>query len=154
MSPPPPPQQKNNSCMPSMPMFFTLAFLYPVKQLFQDFLLFKGNFIRSRKDSQYRGVAPLRYMCILHSTSYPPAEFILLFNSGSRGSRHSTDSGATSDSGEARDAVFDEKSSPFRSDLEASPPVSPTTPPPFQKGAYISKVKAVQANSYKYISRT
>ncbi|KAL9964479.1 hypothetical protein ACROYT_G028125 [Oculina patagonica] len=58
---------------------------------------------------------------------------------GSRGSRHSTDSGTTSDSGEARDTVFEDLSSPFRSDLEASPPVSPTTPPPFQKGAYISK---------------
>ncbi|XP_058965741.2 FERM, ARHGEF and pleckstrin domain-containing protein 2 isoform X1 [Pocillopora verrucosa] len=58
---------------------------------------------------------------------------------GSRGSRHSTDSGATSDSGEARDTMYDELSSPFRSDIETSPPVSPTSPISFQKGAYISK---------------
>ena len=61
---------------------------------------------------------------------------------GSRGSRHSTDSGTTSDSGEARDNVFEEPSSPFRSSMEMSPPVSPTTPSLFQKGAYISKVKS------------
>ena len=62
--------------------------------------------------------------------------------SGSRSSRHSTDSGTTSDSVETRDTVFDETASPFRSSLEMSPPVSPSTPtPPFtQKGAYISKV--------------
>ena len=37
--------------------------------------------------------------------------------------------------------MFDETASPFRSSLEMSPPVSPSTPtPPFiQKGAYISK---------------
>lgn len=60
---------------------------------------------------------------------------------GSRSSRHSTDSGTTSDSVETRDTVFDETASPFRSSLEMSPPVSPSTPtPPFtQKGAYISK---------------
>ena len=60
---------------------------------------------------------------------------------GSRGSRHSADSGTTSDSTETKDNVFDETASPFRSSLEMSPPVSPSTPtPPFiQKGAYISK---------------
>ena len=60
---------------------------------------------------------------------------------GSRGSRHSADSGTTSDSTETKDNVFDETGSPFRSSLEMSPPVSPSTPtPPFiQKGAYISK---------------
>lgn len=63
---------------------------------------------------------------------------------GSRGSRHSTDSGTTSDSNETRDTVFDDLSSPFRSDLEASPPMTPTTPPLFQKGAYISKVRIVR----------
>lgn len=72
----------------------------------------------------------------------PSAEFILCLISGSRGSRHSTDSGATSDSGEARDTMYDELSSPFRSDIETSPPVSPTSLISFQKGAYISKVKA------------
>ena len=51
---------------------------------------------------------------------------------GSRGSRHSADSGATSDSTETKDNVFDETASPFRSSLEMSPPVSPSTPtPPF-----------------------
>ncbi|KAJ7328118.1 FERM, ARHGEF and pleckstrin domain-containing protein 1 [Desmophyllum pertusum] len=64
---------------------------------------------------------------------------ILSLNSGSRGSRHSSDSGTTSDSGETRDRVFEDLSSPFRSDLEMSPPVTPTTPPLFQKGGYISK---------------
>jgi len=59
---------------------------------------------------------------------------------GSRGSRHSTDSGTTSDSGDTRDTVFEDLSSPFRSDLETSPPMSPSSPPSFQKGAYISKV--------------
>ena len=63
---------------------------------------------------------------------------------GSRGSRHSTDSGTTSDSNETRDTVFEDLSSPFRSDLEASPPMTPTTPPLFQKGAYISKVRIVR----------
>ena len=60
---------------------------------------------------------------------------------GSQGSRHSADSGTTSDSIETKDKVFDETASPFRSSLEMSPPVSPSTPtPPFiQKGAYISK---------------
>ena len=62
---------------------------------------------------------------------------------GSRGSHHSTDSGTTSDSTETRDTVFDETASPFRSSLEMSPPVSPSTPPLFQKGAYISKVKSL-----------
>ena len=63
--------------------------------------------------------------------------------SGSRGSRHSTDSGTTSDSaGETRDTVFEEPGSPFRSSMEMSPPVSPTTPTMFQK-AYISKVNSV-----------
>lgn len=76
------------------------------------------------------------------SMHLPSAEFILCLISGSRGSRHSTDSGATSDSGEARDTMYDELSSPFRSDIETSPPVSPTSPISFQKGAYISKVKA------------
>lgn len=58
---------------------------------------------------------------------------------GSRGSRHSTDSGTTSDSADTRDTVFDDLSSPFRSDMESSPPMTPTTPPFVQKGAYISK---------------
>lgn len=63
--------------------------------------------------------------------------------SGSRGSRHSTDSGTTSDSaGETKDCVFEEPGSPFRSSMEMSPPVSPTTPTMFQK-AYISKVNSV-----------
>ena len=47
----------------------------------------------------------------------------------------------TADSTEKKDNVFDETVSPFRSSLEMSPPVSPSTPtPPFiQKGPYISK---------------
>ena len=36
--------------------------------------------------------------------------------------------------------MFEDLSSPFRNDLETSPPMSPSTPPSFQKGAYISKV--------------
>ena len=60
---------------------------------------------------------------------------------GSRGSRHSADSGTTSDSTETKNNVFDETGSSFRSSLEMSPPVSPSTPTAsfIQKGAYISK---------------
>ena len=66
---------------------------------------------------------------------------------GSRGSRHSADSGTTSDSTETKDNVFDETASPFRSSLEMSPPVSPRTPTP----PFIQKAPTYQRLVFLYL---
>ena len=57
----------------------------------------------------------------------------------SRGSRTSQQSSDT-DTSSAQDNVFEEPASPFRSELEMSPPVSPTTPTGFKNIEAIAKV--------------
>lgn len=62
--------------------------------------------------------------------------FSAVSSRGSRTSQQSTDT----DNSSAQDNVFEEPTSPFRSDLEMSPPVSPTTPTAFKNIEAIAKV--------------
>ena len=50
--------------LPSCPFRFILTYLvfvFPAKQLFQAFFLFKRNFLGCRNDSKYRDVASLNH---------------------------------------------------------------------------------------------